>query len=178
MGEQQMCPRRMETGQRGEGTDEWQVDVERTGHGYRTCTYCGGLHPADFITLIREGVEVEATDKSYKFYVPIPSTDPDRLWVVSTAYNHVPDGYLTWEQMSKEQRRAAKAGDYKKTAGFRFGTKPTQFGKFYTQHFQQGYGATFRALRAQDAIRWKYPPYVPLYVPNTTDDGQPIVGQG
>lgn len=178
--EKQTCPRRYEVGQAGDGVDSWQVSEKRNGHEYRTCTYCGSVHPADFIALIKAGTPIEATDKSYKFYVDIPSTNPDRLWVLGASYGRVADGFIPWAELTKEQRKAVKAGGYKKGSAqaFTFAKRTVQFGKFYTHHFQQGYGATFRKLRARKAIAWKYAPYVALYVPNTTDGGEPIVGEG
>ena len=67
------CRSRME--QRGpweyrEGLDTW----EYCPNGDRTCSFCGSLHPEDFLALVRlaaEGqpVEIEPSDKSYKIYV-------------------------------------------------------------------------------------------------------------
>jgi hypothetical protein len=38
----------------------------------RTCSYCGGIHPADALTLFAAGWEVEGTDKGYKRYLHPP----------------------------------------------------------------------------------------------------------
>lgn len=38
----------------------------------RTCSYCGGVHPDDAVTLIMRGWEVESTGKSYKRYLHPP----------------------------------------------------------------------------------------------------------
>lgn len=57
------CPRRRE-GAFTDGPDEWRDEG-----GVRTCSFCGGLHPVDFLGLVRDGVEVGPTDKAYKFYV-------------------------------------------------------------------------------------------------------------
>lgn len=45
-------------------TDRWvQVD------GMRCCSYCGSLHPDDFMSAIEAGEEVVPTDKNYKAYL-------------------------------------------------------------------------------------------------------------
>lgn len=38
----------------------------------RTCSYCGGAHPDDVLTLMHRGWEVDATDKGYKRYLHPP----------------------------------------------------------------------------------------------------------
>lgn len=45
--------------------DKWRKESK----GFRTCSYDGSLHPDDFMRLVREGAEIEPTDKPYKFYV-------------------------------------------------------------------------------------------------------------
>lgn len=39
----------------------------------RTCSYCGGVHPDDAVSLLKAGWHVEGTDKSYKRYLNPPS---------------------------------------------------------------------------------------------------------
>jgi len=49
--------------------DRWDVDQ----FGVRDCSYCGSIHPDDFIKLIREfgfGI-IEPSTKSYKLYVNV-----------------------------------------------------------------------------------------------------------
>lgn len=60
----QYCPRRGEGGpmsQIGERLDVWGKD--------RTCSYCGSLHPDDFIDRLKAGEELGPTDKTYKAYI-------------------------------------------------------------------------------------------------------------
>lgn len=76
--EQQTCGRRMTDGgpwERAEGLDRW----EASGHGLNgqqeaghSCSFCGSLHPADFLRLVSEGWIVGATDKTYKAYLARP----------------------------------------------------------------------------------------------------------
>ena len=71
------CPRRVEDGThttdspfRNSGPDQ---DAYTPGHGiggqHRGCTYCGSMHPDDFLEAIRAGATIGPTDKNYKAYV-------------------------------------------------------------------------------------------------------------
>lgn len=42
----------------------------------RTCSYCGGVHPDDAVTLIQLGWNVDPTDKRYKRYLEPPTYRP------------------------------------------------------------------------------------------------------
>jgi len=62
--------------------DEWLVDRWSDGRestrfpaGFahpRTCSYCGGLHPEDTISLVEQGWELELSTKRYKAYLHPP----------------------------------------------------------------------------------------------------------
>ncbi len=79
----QRCPRRQEApdpNAYGDGSDT--PDVWEYGHGlisgdrYRikTCSYCGSMHPDEFLAQIRDGWIVGQTSKNYKAYIgPPPS---------------------------------------------------------------------------------------------------------
>lgn len=71
------CPRRIENGTdypnsplRGSGRG---LDIYDTVHGLvgqsRGCSYCGSMHPDDFMQAVRDHQEIGPTDKSYKLYV-------------------------------------------------------------------------------------------------------------
>lgn len=47
--------------------DHWRPP--RDGERYRTCSYCGSMHPDDLFTEIENGHELGPTDKNYKVYV-------------------------------------------------------------------------------------------------------------
>ena len=62
----QTCPRRVEGLQYDvENADLW---IKKS-KGFRTCSYCGSLHPDDFMRSVLEGVVLEVTDKDYKVYL-------------------------------------------------------------------------------------------------------------
>ncbi len=74
MAEKHRCPRRVE----GVGSLEpGDLDTWNRRHGRkgpRSCSFCGSLHPEDFLEAVRnQTATVEPTDKSYKAYVTIPT---------------------------------------------------------------------------------------------------------
>jgi len=78
MAEKQRCPRRGESPNPdayGDGTstpDRWDRRYGRKGP--RSCSYCGSMHPDDFLAAARDGSgELGPTDKNYKVYVTIES---------------------------------------------------------------------------------------------------------
>ena len=77
MSEKHTCPRRIENGMdderspfRGAGKN---LDTYERGHGLvnqeRGCSYCGSMHPDDFMQSMKDGKELGVTDKNYKAYV-------------------------------------------------------------------------------------------------------------
>lgn len=77
--ERHRCQRREENhyGQIGDGPapDKWQ----RHANGDRVCSYCGSLHPDDFLQLCKDATDpqsdlmLDGSTKSYKVYVHRPS---------------------------------------------------------------------------------------------------------
>lgn len=76
MDEKHTCPRRIENFNREEGQDTWRTGTSLAGHTddarLRSCSYCGSVHPDDFMAKVREGWFVVPTDKNYKAYVGEP----------------------------------------------------------------------------------------------------------
>jgi hypothetical protein len=79
------CPRRMSDPGPFKilaGPDHWQKF--KAAHGNRVCSYCGSLHPDDFLALVKlcaeageeveysAAVQIEPSDKGYKIYVHQP----------------------------------------------------------------------------------------------------------
>lgn len=63
-----LCPRRGEMGI--ELPKGWPKDDHWIGkEGDRTCSWCGSLHPDDFMAAVLNGEELGPTDKTYKVYV-------------------------------------------------------------------------------------------------------------
>lgn len=63
----------------GNGAITWREPRLRTGHDdpysqtYRTCSYCGSIHPQDLLRVIAEGAKIGGSDWKYgwphKFYI-------------------------------------------------------------------------------------------------------------
>jgi hypothetical protein len=64
----------------GISTNLWKSDLPVP----RTCSYCGGIHPDDAVTLLEGGWEVEATTKSYKRYLQPPGYHKQHLDVMQS----------------------------------------------------------------------------------------------
>lgn len=56
----------------GKLLDHWRDNAHNTEGGKRSCSYCGSIHPDDFMQAVRDGVEIGPTDKSYKAYMSGP----------------------------------------------------------------------------------------------------------
>lgn len=97
MTETHTCPRRAEAGMDdatsplvGAGTN---LDTYTEGHGLigqaRGCSYCGSMHPDDFMEAARTGAVLGTTTKDYKMYVTTGDTP----------------GKFYFQHLSPEQRR-------------------------------------------------------------------------
>lgn len=178
-----VCPRRRETHLRlpgDTGQDTYEVDHGLIGQP-RGCSYCGSMPPDDFMDHVRAGRPIGPTDKSYKIYVhEIPRDgDPDDLRVVGHS-THPSDAYKPWSQLSRAEKRAARAYDNGfskrsgrsiKDGGWMFSTwGDTVEGKFYTSHLSPDQGHEFWRLHQAGQVNWSYPLYRPLYLPGPSDE--------
>lgn len=127
------CPRRYDYGMfEVEDTatpDKW---VKRDGRkGPRTCTYCGSLHPDDFMAVVSNGsAKLGPTDKTYKVYVEIPSV------------THQPTT-TTWKNGKKITRKV--------------GLRTPKMLKFYFQHLEEDQRREFVDLINTSALKIGYP---------------------
>ena len=63
MSQEHECPRR------AEGCPAFLRDKKDTWRDDRTCSFCGSMHPDDFMVAAATGAELGPTDKNYKVYV-------------------------------------------------------------------------------------------------------------
>jgi hypothetical protein len=72
------CPRRSEIGSdfsvfKYSTEDKWMIHAAPMSKPnlsqYRSCSYCGSMHPEDFLKFIEEDWIVIPTDKNYKVYI-------------------------------------------------------------------------------------------------------------
>lgn len=69
-------------------------------NGNRVCSYCGSLHPDDFLALVKtcaedddelsKGILIEPSDKSYKIYVTQPGVRNAREGGIKFYTHHLP----------------------------------------------------------------------------------------
>ena len=57
----------------GPDSDTW---MDRDGHGWYSCSYCGSLHPDQFMEFSAKRAEVGPTDKDYKAYIDLDTGKP------------------------------------------------------------------------------------------------------
>jgi hypothetical protein len=150
--------------ERTEGLDDYEP-----GHGLigqpRGCTFCGSMHPDDFMDAVRAGLTIGVTSKSYKLYVHgIPRKgDPDEPRVLSHS-THQFSGSRPWRELTRAEKKAAKA--YGSTIS---GSPKTEFwqftrwgdtvdGKFYTAHLSEEQGWEFDQLWREGKVNFDYRP--------------------
>lgn len=69
-----ICPRRRESPMSFISVDYWRLEKNKD----RTCSFCGSIHPKDFLKLLELAIEypkkcrIERSDKCYKFYIHRP----------------------------------------------------------------------------------------------------------
>ncbi|MBI4900916.1 MAG: hypothetical protein HY829_10615 [Actinobacteria bacterium] len=112
--------------------DEWHGKDPR-----RTCSWCGSMHPDDFLAAIRAGVTVGPTDKSYKAYVEETLNDPDR---VALGERYKAQGF-TREHATDLAKHASGA----------------HIGKFYYRHLSEEQQGEFIGLLNAKAVHVGYP---------------------
>lgn len=61
------CPRRNESALGIAAPGDPDVWTDRESH--RECSWCGSIHPDDFINMVSQGAELTPSDKSHKVYV-------------------------------------------------------------------------------------------------------------
>lgn len=129
----------------------WQPG--REGAPYRTCGYCGSLHPEDFATAdVARGGRVERADMKYgwphKVYIDVANPEPDRVYCVGSSTEADGDRYRAWKDLTDGEREAVRSSgslypperdpeqpdDFGRVRGFYFGARPSLHAKFYTVH--------------------------------------------
>jgi hypothetical protein len=162
-----LCPRRSESAIGFPGPDRWE-----TGHGVvgqdevgLSCSYCGSLHPARFMELVREGWTVGPTDKNYKAYLNAPVTDDDRERAKSRWASGI-TGQAVRKTLAAEGVGAdaieARIGEYWSEHEEPYLTGRLS-AKFYFQHLSIGQRHEFIELHNSKAMQIGWPGR--LYVP-------------
>ncbi len=110
------------------GTPEWRASF-RGEMPWRSCSYCGCMHPEDLIAALKNGGELSGSDWKYgwphKFYIAVPNPEPEKLFEVASA-NFKPEHGNYVEDLN------AKPG----TRWIEHGTRPMFHGKWYNDHLK------------------------------------------
>ena len=118
----------------------WSWREPSRGEHYRTCSYCGSIHPEDLA--VEESWRAEWADRKYgwphKFYVAVPNRNPEQRFITG-ATTGTPASLAGTEWI-----RATEIPDDVNTDGWRdlsehyqwiaIGTRTTHHAKFYTVH--------------------------------------------
>jgi hypothetical protein len=162
----QTCPRRLSDlgpWERDENLDTWDIREQmHEGLRARHCSFCGSLHPDDFMALVKDGWIVGPTDKSYKAYLGKPRTDEEiaqrkiDFMVGNTAKalvkgtkDHHPD--MTDGEVQAELER------YWQEMELPLAQSGGQETKFYFQHLSADQRQEFIALYNDKVMRVGYP---------------------
>jgi hypothetical protein len=124
----------------------WEWREPRHGEHWRTCSFCGSIHPDD---LAAEEVEwrAEWADRKYgwphKFYVSLPNKHPDQLFVIGHSnsrtkpFKHGNDEWLSVDDLNDEQRALVEGkSGLNNTTYYMFGKHSTLHAKFYSIHLK------------------------------------------
>ncbi len=118
------------------GPDTWRVSES----GWHTCSYCGSVHPAEYLELAEAGTKMSGTDKSYKAYIDLPDPNPEAL-TVRVSQNHEPEDKTGWVQVTEENVASMPyLRGFQSQAGWWVKPEPrgaVAFGKFYYQHLDK-----------------------------------------
>lgn len=118
----------------------WSWREPSRGEHYRTCSYCGSIHPEDLAA--EPDWQAEWADPKYgwphKFYVRVPNRHPEQRFITG-ATTGTPTGLAgtTWIPATQVPEDVNTDGWRDLTDTYEWvavGTRPTHHAKFYTRH--------------------------------------------
>lgn len=165
MSEKQTCPRRMTDWgpwEREEELDNWKGKGGLVGQKGRRCSFCGSMHPDQFMQHLRDGAVLGPTDKNYKAYLHAPITDEmvaqaKKRWlggtqadIIRTALrNEGSDGAAIGQALEKHWVDYERKNIYTE-----------DIGKFYYQHLSQEQRQEFIDMLNDKTMYIGYPGYI------------------
>lgn len=124
----------------------WTWREPRDGEHFRTCSYCGSIHPDDLAEEIRRGLPQDHygnphwADFKYgwphKMYAAVPNRNPEQTFVVgSTTGEGMPTTGSGWIRPADAPEGTIGWGDWnERTNWVLVGKRRTHHAKFYTAH--------------------------------------------
>lgn len=137
----------------------WTWREPAHGQHFRTCSFCGSIHPDDLAA--EQTWRAEWADRKYgwphKFYVDIPNRDPRQMYVLGgvNRYESSPlAGVVPFEELTEEQTAMVERDGWESFgpgSGILFGTRTVHTAKFYNVHLSDN--AVSDAVRETIAAR-------------------------
>lgn len=147
------CPRSYENGGGPNSPFKPPMNGEATWKprdGHLTCSYCGSLHPDEFMKAAEAGVEIGPTDKSYKAYLDVPDPGVGAPAIYASA--NFPQEGEGWTQITPENRAELPLDQWQLDNwpdGHWVKVEPrraTTHAKFYFQHLSEAQRTRFVEL--------------------------------
>lgn len=123
----------------------WSWRDPSHGEHYRTCSFCGSIHPADLAA--ETAWRADWADQKYgwphKFYVDIVNREPDALFALVSSWGATAKpsrGEVPWDELTDEQRaiwdrdHPTRQDDDRHPVSVGFHTRSHHHAKFYTIH--------------------------------------------
>jgi hypothetical protein len=157
----------------------WRPPFADRGETFRTCFYCGSIHPEDLLKALDAGGKLGGSDWKYgwphKFYVDVPNPEPDRLFEMGgeTRWTDNPcprccdaAGAVKPEYASPEVDRCGSCYGHRKERVHtpHMSTRETLHAKWYNEHLQdegydpEAFDAVVVALEKHAGIRFDLVP--------------------
>lgn len=118
----------------------WTWRAPSHGQHYRTCSYCGSIHPEDLAA--EAAWTAEWADAKYgwphKFYVAVPNREPAQRFITG-ASTGTPSGlagseWIRPDDLPADVNTEGWSGLSETYQWVSIGTRPTHHAKFYTAH--------------------------------------------
>lgn len=137
-------------------------DWYSTERGYRSCSYCGGMHQDDFMELVRTRAgTIVPTDKSYKAYLRYAEAEPHKKFISGTTSTKgdTPPG-PNWVRATEELLDSCDSHSSYTNPGDWVLVRergPTREDKFYFQHLTKAQQTELIDLVNNRSIQFAHP---------------------
>jgi hypothetical protein len=141
----------------------WSWREPSRGEHFRTCSYCGSIHPEDLAD--ESGWAAEWADQKYgwphKFYVRLPNRTSEQRFVIGATTSSERPAGDDWVPAAdlRSDVNTEGWGDLPGTyAWVLVGTRPAHHGKFYTVHLADPAAAAVALERVQavSGLRFRF----------------------
>lgn len=129
-------------------SEGWTWREPSHGEHYRTCSFCGSIHPDDLAAETEWHADWASPKYGWphKFYVQVANRDPSRLFRIGTSNSRTKPyksrdaaDWVSVEDLTPEQREAAERDGgpgLSNVTYYLFGERATHWAKFYSIHLK------------------------------------------